>query len=100
MEIPAREKKNCDILHPLVAQTLPQQEEKRSLNKGWGGMIGDIYQILNNRDTSVCTAMPQIKGPILCQHRCSYYSLHREADGCGSTRKRQALTCCYKYIEV
>lgn len=29
-------------------------------------MIGDIYQILNNQDTSVCTVTPQIKGPSLC----------------------------------
>lgn len=41
-------------------------------------MIGDIYQILNNQDTSVCAAMQQIKGPTLCQHRCSYYSLSTE----------------------
>lgn len=45
------------------------------LNKGWGVMIGDIYQILNNQDTSVCTAIPQIKGPFLCLSRCLNYSL-------------------------
>lgn len=41
-------------------------------------MIGDIYQILNNQDASVCTAMPQIKGPFLCSRRCLNYLLFKE----------------------
>lgn len=74
--------KYCDRLQSLSCSNTTAAGEKHGLNKGWGGMIGDIYQILNNQDTSVCTAMLQIKGPILCQHRCSYYSLYREADDC------------------
>lgn len=49
--------------HNLLKHTARAAGGKHSLNKGCGVMIGDIYQILNNQDTSVCTAMPQIKGP-------------------------------------
>lgn len=54
-------------------------------------MIGDIYQMLNNQDTSVCTVMPQIKGPFLCQCRCLNYCL---------TDNGMPVTLYYKHIEL
>ena len=71
-------------LFNLLKYTARAVGGKHGLNKGWVKMIGGIYQMLNNQDTSVCTVMAQIKGPFLFQCRCLNYSV------CW-TMKRQSL---------